>query len=41
MASTFVQLSASPAASLARHVVTHLPMVVLFPHNPAIAGVCV
>jgi MoaA/NifB/PqqE/SkfB family radical SAM enzyme len=33
MASTFVQLSASPAASLAQHVITHLPVVVLFPHN--------
>ncbi|HEX3471311.1 MAG TPA: radical SAM protein [Silvibacterium sp.] len=33
MASTFVQLSAIPAASLAQHVITHLPVVVLFPHN--------
>lgn len=38
MASTLIQISAgqSPgasAASLARHVITHLPVVVLFPHN--------
>src|SRR5271154_5690641 len=33
MASTLVQLSASPAASLAQHVIEHLPVVVLFPHN--------
>ena len=33
MASTLVQLSSTPAASLARHVVAHLPVVVLFPHN--------
>ena len=33
MASTLVQLSASPTASLAQHVIEHLPVVVLFPHN--------
>jgi len=33
MASTLVQLSTPPAASLARHVIGHLPVVVLFPHN--------
>ena len=38
MASTLVQISAAQpsaasAASLAQHVITHLPVVVLFPHN--------
>ncbi len=33
MASTLVQLSPSPTASLAQHVIEHLPVVVLFPHN--------
>ncbi|MFY9935282.1 MAG: radical SAM protein [Silvibacterium sp.] len=33
MASTLIQLSATPAASLAQHVIEHLPVVVLFPHN--------
>src|SRR5271157_2283933 len=33
MSSTVVQLSALPAASLAQHVITHMPVVVLFPHN--------
>jgi len=34
MASTLVQISAGYSeASLARHVITHLPVVVLFPHN--------
>ena len=37
MASTLVQISAGQAsaaeASLARHVITHMPVVVLFPHN--------
>ncbi len=34
MASTLVQISAAqPSAALAQHVITHLPVVVLFPHN--------
>ncbi len=33
MTSTLVQISAPPAASLAQHVIEHLPVVVLFPHN--------
>jgi MoaA/NifB/PqqE/SkfB family radical SAM enzyme len=33
MASTLIQLSATPAAQLAQHVIEHLPVVVLFPHN--------
>jgi Fe-coproporphyrin III synthase len=33
MSSTLVQLSTAPATSLARQVIEHLPVVVLFPHN--------
>jgi Fe-coproporphyrin III synthase len=33
MSSSLIQISTAPVASFADHVITHLPVVVLFPHN--------